>query len=399
MEAEAAEGVLQHQVRGLGAVAAPPGVPLADRDVVERRAVVAVELAERARPDEPVRVAHVDRERERVRARDPAAKNRSISSGRMARLVALQAGDLGVGVPALERGAGCGACAAAGRPSAWIAPGSQLGLACRRTYTIAAMRRWSEVAERIAATTRTTEKRASWPPTSEALHPERLAIAAVFFAGRRLPGPTSGPPGSAGRPSRRRDAGGRRHAGARRRLRPTRPTWGCRRRRPRRARPVATAVSATRARTVRPEPPVPAPRGRRRVRRDRRRGRPARRRGARGSPPALRSARRAVRVRIAVGELRIGLRDGLLEAAIARAFDRPPAAVSRAGMLTGDPAGPRSSRARTALPTRLRRFQPIQLMLASPAEDAAEILARLGPVVWVEDKYDGIRVQLHRRGA
>ena len=37
-------------------------------------------------------------------------------------------------------------------------------------------------------------------------------------------------------------------------------------------------------------------------------------------------------------------------------------------------------------------------MLASPAEDAAEIMTRLGPTVWVEDKYDGIRAQLHRRG-
>jgi DNA ligase-1 len=38
-------------------------------------------------------------------------------------------------------------------------------------------------------------------------------------------------------------------------------------------------------------------------------------------------------------------------------------------------------------------------MLASPAEDATEIMTRLGPEVWVEDKYDGIRCQLHRRGA
>jgi DNA ligase-1 len=37
-------------------------------------------------------------------------------------------------------------------------------------------------------------------------------------------------------------------------------------------------------------------------------------------------------------------------------------------------------------------------MLASPAEDAAEIITRLGPEVWVEDKYDGIRAQLHKRG-
>jgi DNA ligase-1 len=48
---------------------------------------------------------------------------------------------------------------------------------------------------------------------------------------------------------------------------------------------------------------------------------------------------------------------------------------------------------------RLRLLHPIKFMLASPAEDAADILGRLGPTVWVEDKYDGIRAQLHRRGS
>ena len=53
------------------------------------------------------------------------------------------------------------------------------------------------------------------------------------------------------------------------------------------------------------------------------------------------------------GELRIGLREGLLEAAIAKAFDRPLDAVKRAGMLTGDiGAAPRRSPARTASATR-----------------------------------------------
>src|SRR6186997_864372 len=37
-------------------------------------------------------------------------------------------------------------------------------------------------------------------------------------------------------------------------------------------------------------------------------------------------------------------------------------------------------------------------MLASPAEDADEIIRRLGSEVWVEDKYDGIRAQLHKQG-
>jgi DNA ligase-1 len=104
-------------------------------------------------------------------------------------------------------------------------------------------------------------------------------------------------------------------------------------------------------------------------------------------------------VRIVTGELRIGLRDGLLEAAIAEAFDRSPAAVTRARMLTGD-VGRTAVLARDdALGTAtLDPFRPVGSMLASPAEDAAEIMKRLGPTVWVEDKYDGVRVQLHRRG-
>jgi len=105
-------------------------------------------------------------------------------------------------------------------------------------------------------------------------------------------------------------------------------------------------------------------------------------------------------VKVLGGELRIGLREGLLEAAVAKAFGRPLDAVKRAGMLTGDVG-------RTAMLARDDRlgdaamalFHPLKFMLASPAEDATEIMSRLGPTVWVEDKYDGIRAQLHRSGA
>ena len=104
-------------------------------------------------------------------------------------------------------------------------------------------------------------------------------------------------------------------------------------------------------------------------------------------------------VKILGGELRIGLREGLVEAAIARAFDRPVAAVARAAMLTGD-LGETAVLARDdrLASARLRLFHPLRFMLASPAEDAAEIVARLGSEVWTEDKYDGIRAQLHRLG-
>jgi DNA ligase-1 len=104
--------------------------------------------------------------------------------------------------------------------------------------------------------------------------------------------------------------------------------------------------------------------------------------------------------KLITGELRIGLREGLVEGAIAIAFGAPSAAVSRAVMLTGDLgeaallAG--AGRLDEAAP---RWFVPLRSMLATPVADSAEAVARLGEDVWVEDKYDGIRCQLHRRGA
>ncbi|MBX3028837.1 MAG: ATP-dependent DNA ligase [Chloroflexi bacterium] len=104
-------------------------------------------------------------------------------------------------------------------------------------------------------------------------------------------------------------------------------------------------------------------------------------------------------VKVLTGELRIGLRQGHLEAAVAKAFGRPLEEVQWAAMLTGDIG-------RTALLARhdelatatLVPFHPLTSMLASPVADETEALARMTPPVWVEDKYDGIRVQLHKVG-
>ena len=104
--------------------------------------------------------------------------------------------------------------------------------------------------------------------------------------------------------------------------------------------------------------------------------------------------------KLITAELRIGLREGLVEEAVAVAFGAEPAAVSRAVMLTGDLGEAallaKAGRLDDAAP---RWFVPLRSMLATPVADAAEAVARLGEDVWVEDKYDGIRCQLHRRGA
>ena len=104
-------------------------------------------------------------------------------------------------------------------------------------------------------------------------------------------------------------------------------------------------------------------------------------------------------VKILSGDLRIGLREGHLEAAIAAAFERPLTDVQTAGMLTGD-LGHTAELARDdALgDAELVLFRPLKSMLASPVADEAEVLRRLGSPVWVEDKYDGIRAQLHKQG-
>ncbi len=98
------------------------------------------------------------------------------------------------------------------------------------------------------------------------------------------------------------------------------------------------------------------------------------------------------------GELRIGLREGHLEKGIAAAFERDLAAVQWAGMLTGD-IGRTAVLARDdALDrARLSLFHPLKSMLAAPVVDEVEAFERLTPPVWVEDKYDGIRAQLHKR--
>jgi ATP-dependent DNA ligase I len=102
-------------------------------------------------------------------------------------------------------------------------------------------------------------------------------------------------------------------------------------------------------------------------------------------------------VKLITGDMRIGLREGLVEDAIGRAFVRDAAAVQRADMLLGDLGDCAVLAAQDRLAEASPRlFAPLRYMLATPAADADEVVARMGDEVWVEDKYDGIRCQLHR---
>jgi len=253
------------------------------------------------------------------------------------------------------------------------------------------MRRWSELAERLAATTRTSEKTALLADYLRSLSPDELPIAAIFLTGRPfaeadqraaglgwsaiattvtdLAGVSRSELGEAY--DRSSDLG------------------------------IAVADVLTRAGHAPPAKASPTL--------------PEVAEAFAAIEVASGSARKSVILRALLdrsdpltakyvvkvigGDLRIGLREGLVDAAIARAFDRPLDDVKWAGMLVGD-AGRLAALARddALASASLTLFHPLKFMLASPAEDAAEIIARLGPEVWVEDKYDGIRAQLHKGG-
>jgi DNA ligase-1 len=253
------------------------------------------------------------------------------------------------------------------------------------------MRRWSELAERVAATTRTSEKTGLLAEYLRTLAPEELPIAVVFLTGRPFPEADQRTTGIgwatiAGAVTAIVDADRADLAAAYDRFSD-----------------LAAAVGDVLAKAGHAPDPAASPSlvevaatfaaiesasG------------PARKSAlladllARCDPRTARGV-----IRVISGELRIGLREGLVEAAIARAFDRPLDEVKRAGMLTGDIGRTAElARAGDLATAELALFHPLKFMLASPAEDAAEILTRLGPQVWVEDKYDGIRCQLHRLG-
>ena len=137
-------------------------------------------------------------------------------------------------------------------------------------------------------------------------------------------------------------------------------------------------------------------------------------------------------IKIFTGDLRIGLKEGLVEEAIAKAFALSLEEVKRANLLLGDIGETaRLAQQRRLASASIVPFRPVKFMLASPEETAADIWERMKsrtdvsrdcdrqekpsestaradqdrdrrdacPTrVWLEDKYDGIRCQVHKVG-
>jgi DNA ligase-1 len=105
-------------------------------------------------------------------------------------------------------------------------------------------------------------------------------------------------------------------------------------------------------------------------------------------------------VKIFIGEMRTGLHEGLMEQAVAQAFEVPLATVQKATMAMGDiaetAATAKAEGKETLSNVSFRLFRPVKLMLAQTAETVADALAEHGGKTAFEYKYDGARVQIHK---
>ena len=106
-------------------------------------------------------------------------------------------------------------------------------------------------------------------------------------------------------------------------------------------------------------------------------------------------------VKILLGEMRTGLSEGLMEQAVAKAFEAPLTLVKKATMAKGD-IGEVAGIAKTKGKEGLREidfqvFRPVKLMLAQTTKTASDALADHGGKTAFEYKYDGARIQIHKR--
>jgi DNA ligase 1 len=104
-------------------------------------------------------------------------------------------------------------------------------------------------------------------------------------------------------------------------------------------------------------------------------------------------------VKIMLGDMRTGIQVSLVEEAIAAAYGVALREVRHARMLNGNlPEVLKLAAEKRLAEARMRLFHPLGFMLASPVETVEEALKRFATDVTetqLEDKYDGVRAQIH----
>lgn len=104
--------------------------------------------------------------------------------------------------------------------------------------------------------------------------------------------------------------------------------------------------------------------------------------------------------RFLLGEPRIGAHEGVILEALARAVSAPLEEVRRAYMFAGDLGDLTQLLLSGVSPSevKLRLFHPVKPMLAEMARSLREALRECGGKAAVEFKYDGVRLQIHKKG-
>ncbi|MCG8604393.1 ATP-dependent DNA ligase [bacterium] len=112
-------------------------------------------------------------------------------------------------------------------------------------------------------------------------------------------------------------------------------------------------------------------------------------------------AERKYLVKIILGEMRIGVAQGLLFEGIAKAANVPLTLVRRASMFQGHPGEVAvialKSGSEGLKKVRLEMFRPVQPMLAGLAEEFSKVFIEHGESTSLEFKFDGARVQIHKQ--
>lgn len=105
-------------------------------------------------------------------------------------------------------------------------------------------------------------------------------------------------------------------------------------------------------------------------------------------------------VKILTREMRIGLVEGLVEEAISKAFGQERTVVREAYLIVGDVGLlARAAREGKLEGVQVQLMRPTNFMLAEPMQTAVEIAAYFEKDLLGEYKYDGVRAQVHKRGA
>ncbi|MEM2644096.1 MAG: ATP-dependent DNA ligase [Candidatus Bathyarchaeia archaeon] len=104
-------------------------------------------------------------------------------------------------------------------------------------------------------------------------------------------------------------------------------------------------------------------------------------------------------VKIIIGEMRTGFQEGLMEAAVSRAFSIPLKDVQMASMLTGDIGEVaylcKKHGKEGILNLGFKVFRPVKPMLAQMATGLGEVFEEHGGRTALEYKLDGARIQIH----